>query len=138
MEVILGGRNMAKAIGVGGLFLEFKGKKEDLHKFYMDHLGLDMTDYGSGFIQGEQLMLLSFKRDFENVPLINFRVDDLEAIMEKLRSLNLETDEIADYEYGKFAHFTDPFGNYIELWQAHEENYKKMVEEEIKNYKKQR
>lgn len=125
---------MAKAIGIGGLFLEFKGEKDDLHKFYGKYLGLDMTEYGSGFIEGQQLMLLSFKRTSEKFPLINFRVDDIEAIMKDLRSLGLETDEIVDYDYGKFGHFTDPFGNYIELWQAHEENYRRMVEDEIKAY----
>lgn len=54
---------MAKAMGVGGLFFEFYGDKEDVHKFYNNHLGLEMTEYGSEFISGEQLMLLSFKRD---------------------------------------------------------------------------
>lgn len=127
---------MAKAIGIGGLFLEFKGEKEELHKFYNKHLGLDMTEYGSGFLMGEQLMLLSFKRDFEKAPLINFRVDDLVEMMESLKQINLETDEIEDFDYGKFAHFTDPFGNYIELWEPKIDVYKKMVHAEIEDYLK--
>ena len=125
---------MAKAIGIGGLFLDFKGKKEELHNFYRLHLGLDMSEYGSGFIDGQQLMLLTFKRESEKFPLINFRVDDLEGILEGLRSLDLEIEPIESYDYGKFCRFTDPFGNYIELWQAHEANYRKMVEDEIDSY----
>jgi len=125
---------MAKAIGIGGLFLDFKGEKEELHKFYKKHLGLDMTEYGSGFLTGEQLMLLSFKRDFEKAPLINFRVDDLAEMMTALKGINLETEEIIDYDYGKFAHFTDPFGNYIELWEPKIDVYKKMVRAEIEDY----
>lgn len=125
---------MAKAIGIGGLFLEFKGDKEELHKFYSKHLGLDMTEYGSGFLTGEQLMLLSFKRDFEKAPLINFRVDDLIEMMESLKRINLEISEIEYFDYGKFAHFTDPFGNYIELWEPKIDVYKKMVRAEIEDY----
>lgn len=125
---------MAKIVGVGGLFLEFKGEKDALHRFYNEVLGMDMSEYGSGFTEGEQMMLLSFKREGENVPLINFRVDDLTALMEILRKNHLETDEISLYDYGKFAHFTDPFGNYIELWEPEPEKYKEMVRKEIKAY----
>jgi len=125
---------MAKVTGVGGLFLDFKGEKEELHRFYKEYLGLDMSEYGSGFIEGEQMMLLSFKREGENVPLINFRVDDLALLMKTLREINLTTDEIVDYDYGKFAHFIDPFGNNIELWEPNAENYKMMVRKEIESY----
>lgn len=125
---------MAKVTGVGGLFLDFKGEKEELHRFYNAYLGLDMSEYGSGFIGGEQMMLLSFKREGENVPLINFRVDNLEELMTTLREIDLTTDEIAEYDYGKFAHFIDPFGNNIELWEPNAENYKEMVRKEIEKY----
>ena len=125
---------MAKAIGIGGLFLEFKGDKVELHKFYQKHLKLEMTDYGSGFLAGEQLMLLSFKRESDKTPLVNFRVDNVVEMMESLQKLNLETDDIVNYDYGKFAHFTDPFGNYIELWEPNIDMYKKMVRAEIEEY----
>ena len=125
---------MAKVTGVGGLFLDFKGEKEELHRFYKEYLGLDMSEYGSGFIEGEQMMLLSFKREDENGLLINFRVDDLDEIIKTLRESGLTTDEIADYDYGKFAHFIDPFGNNIELWEPNAENYKAMVRKEIEKY----
>lgn len=126
---------MGNVVGVGGIFLDFKGNEEDLHEFYMKYLGLEMSEYGSGFIDGSQLMLLSFKRNSEKMPIINFRVSNIEDIIFNLKSINLETDDILEYDYGKFAHFTDPFGNYIELWQPYEENYRKMVKEEIKKYK---
>ena len=125
---------MAKVTGIGGLFLDFKGEKEELHRFYKEYLGLDMSEYGSGFIEGEQMMLLSFKREGENGPLINFRVDDLDEIIKTLRESGLATDEIAVYDYGKFAHFIDPFGNNIELWEPNAENYKEMVRKEIEKY----
>lgn len=126
---------MAKVIGVGGVFLDFKGDKEELHEFYLKYLGLDMSDYGSGFIEGEQMMLLSFKRENKDAPLINFRVDNLEEVMQVLKVNDLSIKDIEEYEYGKFAWFTDPFGNYIELWEPNEVNYRKMVKEEINKYK---
>lgn len=125
---------MGKAVGVGGLFLNFNGDQDALHRFYQKYLGLDMSLYGSGFIEGGQMMLLSFKRESEEMPLINFRVDNLEEVMKELREIGLVTDEIVEYEYGKFAHFTDPFGNYIELWEPDEENYREMVRAEIEKY----
>ena len=125
---------MGKVIGVGGVFLNFKGEKEEVHRFYKMYLGLEMSEYGSSIIEGGQLMLLSYKREGENVPLINFRVDNIDELMRTLREINLQTDEVAIFDYGKFAHFTDPFGNFIELWEPHEENYKKMVREEIERY----
>ena len=54
--------------------------------------------------------------------------------MSSLKQIKLETDDIVIYDYGKFAHFTDPFGNYIELWEPNVEVYKKMVKSEIEDY----
>jgi hypothetical protein len=125
---------MAKAVGIGGIFIEFKGEKEEVQAFYNEHLGLDMSAYGSGFLQGEQLMLLSFKRDSEEMPLINFRVDRLEELIYFLREKKIQTEEIQIYPYGSFTHFTDPFGNYIELWEPKEDVYREMVKKEIELY----
>jgi predicted enzyme related to lactoylglutathione lyase len=125
---------MTKVLGVGGIFLDFKGEKKKIHEFYRKYLGLEMSEYGSGFLNGEQLMLLSFKRDGENVPLINFRVDDLKEMIKILKQVDIATEDIDEYDYGKFARFTDPFGNYIELWEPNVEVYKQMVQKEIKDY----
>jgi predicted enzyme related to lactoylglutathione lyase len=50
--------------------------------------------------------------------MINFQVDDLEALLDKLVAAGVNVDpkrESADY--GKFGWFTDPEGNRVELWQ---------------------
>lgn len=126
---------MGKIIGLGGVFLSFKGDKNSLLKWYYETLQLDMSEYGTGFITGEQLMLVSFKREGQDMPLINFRVDNIQEMITKLKSVGIQTSKISEYEYGKFAWFVDPFDNKIELWEAYPEQYKKMVQDEVNKYK---
>jgi predicted enzyme related to lactoylglutathione lyase len=50
--------------------------------------------------------------------MINYRVDDLDALLEALRVEGVEIDpKREDYDYGRFAWITDPEGNKIELWE---------------------
>ena len=131
---------MAKAVGIGGVFLHFDGELKEIMDWYEENLGLDMTPYGTGFIDGPQYTLLSFKRGKEsNAPYLNIRVDDIETLISNFRKQNLEIlSEIKTYDYGKFAQFKDPFGNVIELWEVFEENYVEMVKKEIKDYKEKK
>lgn len=127
---------MAKAVGIGGIFIHFKGDEKELFRWYEANLGLDMSPYGTGFIEGEQLVLLSFKRSSPKTALINFRVDHIEELIIKFKSEKLKiVQEIQSFNYGKFAQFEDPFGNVVELWEPDVENYKRMVRKEIENYK---
>lgn len=128
---------MAKIVGLGGVFLQFKGEKKDVQRWYKDFFGLTMSDYGTGFTEGEQLLLVTFKRLREDGPLLNFRVDDIDELFDKIKRHNLEiVDDVKEYEYGKFGQFEDPFGNVIELWEANTDSYKRMVEKEIEEYNK--
>lgn len=127
---------MAGIIGIGGIFLDFVGDKDMLHEWYHKTLGLDMTDYGTGFLEGRQMMLVSFKRDSDAAPIINFRVDDLQTFSDNLKNQGVDVKQIDEYEYGKFMQFVDPFGNLIELWEPYEETYLKMVKQEIEGYLK--
>lgn len=83
-------------------------------------------------------MMISFKRDQNSdAPLLNFRVDDLEGLVRNLKKLNIEfISEIQRFDYGKFLTFQDPFENQIELWEATEDVYKRMVKKELDTYKK--
>jgi predicted enzyme related to lactoylglutathione lyase len=50
--------------------------------------------------------------------MLNLRVDDLDAILDKLRAVGADIDpKREDYDYGRFAWFNDPEGNRVELWQ---------------------
>jgi predicted enzyme related to lactoylglutathione lyase len=54
--------------------------------------------------------------------MINYRVEDLEALVAQLKQDGVTiVDEIADSDYGKFVHLLDPEGNIIELWEPKDE-----------------
>jgi len=128
---------MAKAVGIGGVFIHMKGDSKALFDWYEKYLGLEFSAYGTGFLKGPQLMVLTFKRDDSpEMPYLNLRVDDIEELIQNLKRIKVKIiSDIETYDYGKFATFKDPFGNVVELWEADQEAYIKMVEEEIKKYK---
>jgi predicted enzyme related to lactoylglutathione lyase len=50
--------------------------------------------------------------------MVNFRVDDLDALLAQLRATGVEVDErVEQSEFGRFGWITDPEGTRIELWQ---------------------
>jgi predicted enzyme related to lactoylglutathione lyase len=54
--------------------------------------------------------------------MLNFQVDDLDGLLEKLRSAGANVDaKVDDTEFGKFGWVTDPEGNRVELWQPPKE-----------------
>lgn len=130
---------MAKAVGIGGVFLHFEGEEKEVMDWYESELGFDMTDYGTGFTSGEQLILLSFKRSGPKGAYLNIRVDDLDALMNKFKAQGLKVlKDTEEFPYGKFSTIMDPFGNAIELWEPFVDEYKRMVAEEVKAYKEKK
>ena len=50
--------------------------------------------------------------------MINFRVRDLDAMLDQLRAAGAAADEgIQEEPYGRFGWATDPEGNRFELWE---------------------
>jgi predicted enzyme related to lactoylglutathione lyase len=49
--------------------------------------------------------------------MVNYRVDNLERMLEQLRGAGIIVEKVEDYEYGRFAWITDPEGNRLELWE---------------------
>jgi predicted enzyme related to lactoylglutathione lyase len=131
---------MSKAIGIGGVFVHLKGDSKELFDWYEKHLGLDFSAYGTGFLDGFQLVTITFKRDDnKNMPYLNFRVDDIEGIIGKLKRDHVQIlTDVTEYPYGKFATFKDPFGNPIELWEADRDAYIKLVKSEIEKYEQEK
>jgi predicted enzyme related to lactoylglutathione lyase len=53
--------------------------------------------------------------------MLNYRVDDLDALLEALRAEGVTIDKHEDSDYGRFAWIMDPEGNKIELWEPPKE-----------------
>ena len=50
--------------------------------------------------------------------MINFRVDNLDALLEALKEEGVQIDPHREnYDYGRFTWIMDPDGNRVELWE---------------------
>jgi glyoxylase I family protein len=118
---------MAKVTGVGGVFLRAKDP-EALSRWYEQHLSVPRSPDGTIMFMGEQAQGVTVFAFFpidtdyfgpgNKAAMINFRVDDLDGVLEGLRSAGVEVDtRQEDYSYGRFAWFVDPEGNRVELWE---------------------
>ncbi len=117
---------MAKILGLGGVFIKCKDTKA-YQDWWKTHMGVTISEYGSMDwpSDGKAFTLVSpFKHDSEYFDpskerfMINLRVDDVPAMLEKARKGGAEIiGEALDEGYGVFGWFLDPEGVKIELWQ---------------------
>ncbi|MCB9687795.1 MAG: VOC family protein [Alphaproteobacteria bacterium] len=122
---------MAKVTGIGGVFLRSADPKA-LTSWYAEHLGIAITAWGgASFVWSEdpgaataQTAWSVFAQDTtyfgegQQAVMINYRVDDLDALLEKLAAAGVWIDpKRQDESYGRFAWIRDLDGNRIELWQ---------------------
>lgn len=121
---------MKRVTGIGGIFFKAADPKA-LSAWYRDHLGLDTSDWGGAIFPwgGEgsakgMTIWSPFAQDTDYMApstasfMINFRVDDLDALLTVLRTEGcnvLERTETS--EQGNFGWVIDPEGNKVELWQ---------------------
>ena len=122
---------MAKVTGIGGVFFKARDKAA-LTAWYREHLGIeageygvafDWSDTGGGDIPGRTVWG-PFAQDttyFDpgTAPfMINYRVDDLDGLLAKLRAAGVAVDDkVEAYDYGRFGWAMDPEGNRFELWE---------------------
>ena len=122
---------MAKVTGIGGVFLKSTGDNAALAAWYQRHLGMPLEKWGGAILRwpndkaedgGLTVWHLAGKDSkwfspSESSFMINYRVDDLTALLEQLRA-----DGVAivggpeSHDNGKFAWIMDPDGNKVELW----------------------
>jgi predicted enzyme related to lactoylglutathione lyase len=118
---------MAKAVGIGGVFLKARDPKA-LSEWYARHLGIP-EQYGSLIFEGPEAagttVFAHFPADTKhfgegNQPaMVNFRVDDLDALLAQLSEAGVKIDPKRDNaDFGKFAWIWDAEGNRVELWEA--------------------
>jgi len=119
---------MARVVGVGGIFFKARDPQA-LSAWYARHLGLNIEEFGGTMFHDDSaqpgyLVWTPFKDDtkyFEpsSKPfMINFRVDDLDALLAALRGAGVQVDpRVDESEFGRFGWIMDPEGNRVELWQ---------------------
>jgi predicted enzyme related to lactoylglutathione lyase len=123
---------MAKVTGIGGVFFKSSGDRAALVEWYRKHLGLPLEDFGGAIFRwpddpakdgGLTVWHVAAKDSkwfspSESSLMINYRVDDLDALLEQLRAGGVSIVQGPEsHENGKFAWIMDPDGNKIELWQ---------------------
>ena len=115
---------MPRVTGIGGVF--FKSANPDrLYEWYEKHLGMARGEGGVLFRDDPGTTVWAvFPASTKYVEpstapfMLNYRVDDLDGMLEKLRAEGVDIDpKREDYEYGRFAWIRDPDGNRIELWE---------------------
>lgn len=117
---------MERVTGIGGVFLRARDA-EALRAWYARHLGIDVAEWGGqqfDWGKGGSTTWAVFEADTDyfgkqDQPfMMNFRVDDLYAMLAQLRSAGVEVvDEVADTDNGRFGWAYDIEGNRFELWQ---------------------
>jgi len=122
---------MERVTGIGGIFFKARDP-ERMSSWYRDRLGIGNEEGQADFVwrehdQPDQLgrtvwSLFPAETDYLGPAafMINYRVTNLDRMVEQLRSDGVAIDKIEEYDYGRFAWITDPEGNRIELWEPYE------------------
>ena len=123
---------MKRVTGIGGIFFKASDPKK-LGQWYKKHLGIDVEEWGGHAFRwvtednpaGTGTTVWSpFSKDTDYFApslasfMINYRVDDLHALLAVLRKEGCTVDDkVEESEYGKFGWVMDPDDNRVELWQ---------------------
>jgi len=108
--------------GLGGVFIR-ADDPNGLRQWYGDVLGVVDPPDGVWRQEAGPTVFAAFPRDNDHFPLdqpvmLNFRVADLGAMLQRLRSAGVAVLREEDQAgVGSFAWVTDPEGNRVELWQ---------------------
>ncbi len=118
---------MARVTGLGGAFFRSPDPQATAN-WYRDHLGLELEpDYHCSTLRsagGETAVWSPFAHDTDYFGdsgqefMVNFRVDDLDAMLDQLRQAGVTVDDNReDSEFGQFGWAVDCDGRRFELWQ---------------------
>jgi predicted enzyme related to lactoylglutathione lyase len=119
---------MSHILGIGGFLFRAKNP-EELKKWYIEVLGIDIKDFvwkqKAGSTVLEPIAHDNDQFSIDKAWMINFRVDNLKELIADLKAKNVAVEERDDWnvspeEVGTFARIHDPEGNPIELWQPGE------------------
>ena len=119
---------MAQVTGLGGVFVRVNDP-DALYAWYERHLGISSKGGCFSFpreTQKAQIAVAFFPKTSGYFPvtqpaMLNFQVDDLDAVLDRLASEGVQVDPKRErHEYGAFGWFIDPEGNRVELWEPAE------------------
>jgi glyoxylase I family protein len=117
---------MERVQGIGGVFFRARDP-QSLAQWYEQHLGIPIEEWGGSVMRaeaGDVTVWSPFREDTEyfgssgQQSMVNYRVRDLDAMLEQLRAAGVEVDDNRhEDENGRFGWAVDPEGNRFELWQ---------------------
>ena len=119
---------MAKVTGLGGIFFKARDPKA-LSAWYAQHLGFRIEEFGGTLFFDDStrpgyIVWAPFAEDAQYFApsvkpfMVNFRVDDLHALLAQLRGAGVQVDaRVEESEFGRFGWIMDPEGNRVELWE---------------------
>ena len=123
---------MTRVTGIGGIFFKAKNPAR-LREWYQRHLGIDVQDWGGAAFAwarpdkteacGSTIWSVFEDESTYFAPstarfMINYRVDDLHAVLAALREEGCTVDDkTEESEFGKFGWVMDPEGHRVELWE---------------------
>ena len=118
---------MERVSGIGGFFFR-SDDPEGVTAWYAEHLGVTAPPQSYEAKVWEQeagpTVFAPFGPEQAETPHgpggwgLNFRVRDLDAMVAQLREAGIDVDVAAEtYPNGRFASYSDPDGNAIQLWE---------------------
>lgn len=122
----------AKVTGIGGVFFLADNDNASLAKWYEQHLGIRLENWGGGVLEwkadqaedgGATVWHVAAPDSDWFAPsksrfMINYRVNDMEKLIAQLEEGGVQLIDGPEYlENGVFAWIMDPEGNKIELWE---------------------
>lgn len=127
---------MRKVIGIGGIFFKSKDVVK-LKDWYKEHLGFVTSDWGASMVWTDPKTQARVRTEWSPMKdstdyfapstspfMINYLVTDLRALVESLRKEGVTVvGDLAEYDYGKFAHIMDPEGRKIELYEPADSDF---------------
>ena len=121
---------MEQVTGIGGVFFKVKDPK-GMTAWYRTNLGIQSKGGYTDFTwrdrdHPEEMGHTAWRIFPTNTTyfgqsssslMINYRVANLDRMLERLRRNGVKIEKVEDYDYGRWAWIMDPDGNRIELWE---------------------
>ena len=121
---------MEQVTGIGGVFFKVKDPK-GMTEWYRTNLGIPSKGGYADFTWRDKdhpeetghtawrifpTNTTYFGQSSSSL-MINYRVSNLDRMLEQLRKNDVKIEKVEDYDYGRWAWIMDPEGNRIELWE---------------------